>query len=120
MAQQDWNNWLGNYQGNLARLSGMGQQSAGQQAGFGMESGNWLANQGLQYAGMGGNIMSEMARARAEAEMAQQVQNSQSQGNWLSGIGSLLGGAGGFLFGTPGFGQAGQGAMNWLSRLWNR
>lgn len=118
-AQQGWENWLGNYQGNLARISGMGQQSAGQQAGFGMEAGNWLSGQGLQYAGMSSNVMSEMAKAKAEAEMAQQMQNAQSSGNWLSSIGSTLGSIGGFMFGSPGFGSQGKGAMDWLSKMFH-
>jgi len=118
-AGQDWNNWLNNYQSQLSSIAGRGQQSAMQQAGFENQGGANLANLGLNYNKMSVDEINQMAKAQAEAEMAQQTQNAQSSNNWLSSMGSLLGGAAGFMFGQPEL-TGSTGAMNWLSNLFGQ
>ncbi|MFA5695927.1 MAG: hypothetical protein WC917_00475 [Bacilli bacterium] len=99
LASQDWNNWLTNSQNRLADIAGMGQRSATQQAGFETQGGLSLANLGLDYSKMSTEEMQAAAKAKAEAEMAQQTQNAQSKNSWLGGIGSLVGAGAGFLSG---------------------
>lgn len=130
-ANQGWENWLGNFQNRLSDIAGFGQRSSMQQAGLETQGGANLANLGRSYAGLSTQEMEAMAKARAEAEMAQQVQNAQNRGNWLSTIGSMAGGAAsGFAMGGPWGAIAGAGgsllggnkqndysnAGNWLSR----
>ncbi len=101
LANQDWNNWLNNYQNRLSNIAGMGQQSTAQQAGFEVGGGKDLASLGMGYTQMSVQEMQAAAKAKAEAEMAQQTQNAQSKNSWLSGIGSLIGGGAGFMLGGP-------------------
>jgi len=113
IANQDWSNWLNNYQGRLSNIAGMGQASASHQSGLEAQGGMGLANLGLNYTKMSTEEMQAAAKAKAEAEM--------SKGNWLGSMGSLLGGVGGFMFGGPAGAaagsQGGKGAMDWLSKL---
>jgi hypothetical protein len=122
LANQDWSNWLGNYQNRLSDIAGIGQRSAMQQAGYEVQGGNWLANLGQNYTNMSTAQMQAAAKARAEAMMAEQVQNAQSSKDWWSGLGSLAGSIGGFAFGLPGSGGSASspGAMDWLSKLWKK
>lgn len=99
LASQDWTNWLSNTQNRLSELAGVGQRSAMQQAGFENQGGLSLANLGLDYSRMSTEEMQAAAKAKAEAQMAEQVQNSQSLNNWLGGIGSLAGAGAGFFLG---------------------
>lgn len=126
MADQDWSNWLSNYQGNLSSIAGRGQQSSMQQAGFEDQGGRDMSSLGAQYAQMNVNSQENAAKAKAEAEMAQENAKAQSSGGLFGSIGkvvggvtSMFGGGGGGLGGLFGFGggSGGAGGGNWLSNI---
>jgi hypothetical protein len=103
LANQDWSNWLGNYQNRLSDIAGIGQRSAMQQAGYEVQGGNWLANLGQNYTNMDVNAIQAAAKAKAEAAMAGMGMEAQQSNSWLGALGSL-----------------GGGAASWLSSLWGK
>jgi len=119
MAEQGWNQYLTNYQNRLSNLAGAGQTSAMSQAQMSYGGGQSLAGLGLGYAGMDVNAQEMAAKARAEAEMAEQVQKEQAKQSMWGSIGSIIGGVGsiatgggmGSLGALSGFGGGGAGNL---------
>lgn len=105
-AQQEWNNYLNNYQNRLSNIAGIGQASASQQAQMQYGGGQALANLGLQYGGMNVGVLENQAKSQAEAAMAQQAMKQQGWANIFGTIGTL----GGAFLGGP-FGSMAGGAL---------
>jgi hypothetical protein len=118
MAQQEWNNYLSNYQSKLSNIAGIGQSSAEQQAQIQYGGGQSLANLGLQYSGMNVGVLENQAKAQAEAAMAQQSMRQQGWGNIFGALGQLGGAAiGGMTGGMTGMGGAGGSLASYFSKL---
>ncbi len=96
-ASKDWMNWLFNYQNRLSNIAGMGQQTAGQQAGLTAQGGFNLANLGLGWGQLATTEMEMAAKAKAEAELAK----GANDGGLLSALGTVAGGVGGYFLGGP-------------------
>jgi hypothetical protein len=127
-ANQDWSNWLNNYQNRLSGIAGMGQSASAQTAGLEAQGGENLANLGLQYTGMSAQTQEDMAKAKAEAEMAQEEADAESSNSMWGTIGTIGGAilagpigaaAGNAMFGGTKSKSSGGAVENEVSNMFN-